>query len=130
MIGAWSSKVGSSAPSLVVWHSLSSFLSLIMSSTAWQPRPDLMADIIDRFVTLVAPVVSYSLLGLTALLAILIYRIYLHPLSHVPGPKLAAATGLYEFYFDGCLGGKYYWEIMRMHDEFGKRSPPGNPSLS
>ena len=49
-----------------------------------------------------------------------IYRLYLHPLSHVPGPKLAAITPLYEFYHDACRGGKYYWRIQEMHQEHGK----------
>ena len=80
-----------------------------------------MAHIMERLVGLALPAASYSIIGLVALLTLFIYRLYLHPLSHIPGPKLAAASGLYEFYYDACLGGKYYWEIMRMHDEYGKK---------
>lgn len=48
-----------------------------------------------------------------------IYRLYFHPLSKFPGPKLAALTHLYEFYYDAIKGGKYLWEIQRMHDQYG-----------
>ncbi|KAF7858483.1 hypothetical protein EAF04_009083 [Stromatinia cepivora] len=43
----------------------------------------------------------------------------LHPLSHIPGPKLAAATFLYEGWFDLILGGRYTHEIKRMHEFYG-----------
>lgn len=43
-----------------------------------------------------------------------------HPLSHIPGPKLAAATWLYECWFDLILGGMYTKEIQRMHEVYGK----------
>jgi hypothetical protein len=44
----------------------------------------------------------------------------LHPLSKVPGPKLAAATFMYEGWFDLVLGGRYTHEIKRMHNIYGK----------
>jgi cytochrome P450 len=77
----------------------------------------------ELILTVVGPLQSVfaALLAVaTGCIAIAFYRIYLHPLSHVPGPKVAAATSLYEFYYDGCLGGRYYWEIMRMHEQHGK----------
>jgi cytochrome P450 len=42
-----------------------------------------------------------------------------HPLSHIPGPKVAAATWLYEAWFDLILGGRYTNEIKRMHEVYG-----------
>lgn len=48
-----------------------------------------------------------------------IYRIYFHPLSKIPGPKLAAATHLHEFYHDVIRGGKFIWEIEKMHRAYG-----------
>ncbi|KAH7303811.1 cytochrome P450 [Stachybotrys elegans] len=43
----------------------------------------------------------------------------LHPLSHVPGPKLAAATYLPEFYHDVILVGRYTHAIQKMHEQYG-----------
>ncbi|KAJ5578592.1 uncharacterized protein N7459_007556 [Penicillium hispanicum] len=43
----------------------------------------------------------------------------LHPLSKFPGPKLAAATFLYEGWFDLIRGGRYTHEIKRLHETYG-----------
>jgi hypothetical protein len=52
-------------------------------------------------------------------LARTIYRLYLHPLSRFPGPKLTAATGLVEIYYDVVRGGKFLWEMEKMHETYG-----------
>ncbi|KAH9909477.1 cytochrome P450 [Xylariomycetidae sp. FL2044] len=43
----------------------------------------------------------------------------MHPLSHIPGPKIAAMTPLYEFWFEMILWGRYTKEIQRMHEIYG-----------
>ncbi|KAF2027534.1 cytochrome P450 [Setomelanomma holmii] len=43
----------------------------------------------------------------------------LHPLSRFPGPKLAAATYLPEFYHDVVRFGCYTKEIRKMHERYG-----------
>ncbi|EXK33568.1 cytochrome P450 oxidoreductase [Fusarium oxysporum f. sp. lycopersici 4287] len=43
----------------------------------------------------------------------------LHPLSKIPGPKLAAATYLPEFYYDVILVGRYTHAIKQMHEKYG-----------
>jgi hypothetical protein len=49
-----------------------------------------------------------------------IYRLYLSPLSKFPGPKLAALTLWYEFYYDVVKEGRYSWEIAEMHKKYGR----------
>ena len=50
-----------------------------------------------------------------------IYRLFFHPLSHIPGPRLAAVSYIYQFYFDVIKGGKYIWEVRRLHEEYGNK---------
>ncbi|EDN92795.1 hypothetical protein SS1G_08659 [Sclerotinia sclerotiorum 1980 UF-70] len=47
------------------------------------------------------------------------YRLYLSPIAKFPGPKLAALTLWYEFYFNVIRDGQWLWEIKRMHEEYG-----------
>ena len=56
--------------------------------------------------------------------SLVIYRLCLSPLASVPGPKLAAASGWYEFYYDCLLAGKFIFEIERMHKVYGKQMHP------
>jgi hypothetical protein len=48
-----------------------------------------------------------------------LYRVTLHPLAKFPGPKLAAMTYYYEFYYDGIKIGMYTAEIESMHEQYG-----------
>jgi len=53
----------------------------------------------------------------------IVYQLYFSPLAKFPGPKLAAATRLYELYYDLALGGQYTFRIRDMHKQYGA-SPP------
>lgn len=48
-----------------------------------------------------------------------IYSVYLGPLSKFPGPKLAAATLCYEFYYDIVCDGRYSWKTRELHKQYG-----------
>lgn len=65
----------------------------------------------------------FTTLGLGLLAYILlrsIYRLYFHPLRKIPGPKLAAITYAYEFYYNVIKRGMYIWEIERLHQVYGQ----------
>ena len=69
---------------------------------------------------------DYLSLGILALvvylfygLALVVYRLYFHSLSKFPGPKLAASTLWYEFFYDVVLDGKWVWRIKEMHERYG-----------
>ena len=49
-----------------------------------------------------------------------IYRLYFDPLSKFPGPKIAALTLWYEFYYDVIKRGRYTFEIEKMHKVYGQ----------
>ena len=49
------------------------------------------------------------------------YRLYFHPLSSVPGPKLAAFTFWYEVYYDLIQSAQFPWKIVDLHEKYGKR---------
>jgi hypothetical protein len=61
------------------------------------------------------------LFGLWTLFSVfkVVYRLYFHPLSKFPGPKLAACTFLYEGYYDIIKRGKYVHRIEEMHQQYG-----------
>lgn len=63
-----------------------------------------------------------GVISLVVGLLTVIYRLYAHPLAEFPGPRLAVATFLYEFYYDVVKGGMYIWEIERMHEKYGTSS--------
>jgi hypothetical protein len=47
------------------------------------------------------------------------WRLLWSPLAKFPGPKLAAVTLWYEFYYDVIKNGRYMWEIEKMHTKYG-----------
>ena len=50
---------------------------------------------------------------------LLIYRLYYAPVAKFPGPRLAAITFFYEFYYDVWLEGQYTWKIQDLHKQYG-----------
>lgn len=48
-----------------------------------------------------------------------VYNLYFHPLAKFPGPKLAAASHLYEFYWSVVRDGQFIWVLERLHKEYG-----------
>lgn len=49
------------------------------------------------------------------------YNLFFHPLSHIPGPWLAGASYLPEFYYDVLRSGRYTRKIIEMHEKYGRR---------
>src|ERR1700753_1185421 len=67
---------------------------------------------------------SFSLILLLSaticyLLCLTVYRFYLSPVAKFPGPRLAALTFWYEFYYDVIRKGKYTWKIQELHQKYG-----------
>ena len=49
-----------------------------------------------------------------------LYRLVLSPIADFPGPRLAALTFWYEFYYDVVLQGRYTWKIKDLHERYGE----------
>ncbi|KAJ5613912.1 cytochrome P450 [Penicillium herquei] len=59
-------------------------------------------------------------LGIVPALAVrATYRLFFHPLSTFPGPKIAAVSHLYEFYYDVIRNGTYIEKVDEMHQKYG-----------
>ena len=54
---------------------------------------------------------------------LVIYRLFFHPLAAIPGPRLASATYLYEWYYDLWLGGQYHFKLKELHKAYGTSLP-------
>ncbi|KAF8850501.1 putative cytochrome P450 [Acephala macrosclerotiorum] len=52
-------------------------------------------------------------------IALAIYRLRFHPLAKFPGPKLAALSSWYEFYYDVYNDGRFIWQLQSMHEKYG-----------
>ncbi|KAL8791162.1 MAG: hypothetical protein Q9195_006001 [Heterodermia aff. obscurata] len=46
-------------------------------------------------------------------------RLFFSNLAHIPGPRLAALTSWYEFYYDVVKPGQFVWKIKDLHAEYG-----------
>ncbi|KAF7596079.1 hypothetical protein BBP40_003341 [Aspergillus hancockii] len=47
------------------------------------------------------------------------YRLFFSPIAGFPGPKLAAATEWYEFYFQLAKDGQWGNQVRRLHEQYG-----------
>jgi len=50
-------------------------------------------------------------------------RLYLHPLSGVPGPRLASISTLYGFYYNYIQDGTYSKQFAGLHKKYGEYFP-------
>ena len=55
------------------------------------------------------------------IIGLYLYRLLFHPLAKFPGPKLAAISNWYEFYWDVLQHGKFTEHIQDLHKQYGMR---------
>ena len=88
------------------------------------PRPALGADpkmlgLEDYSVAVLVPT-AFVIYIVGTLLYTAVYNLFFHPLAHIPGPRLAAATYLYQTYFSLAGGhSRYYVKIKALHEIYG-----------
>ena len=71
-------------------------------------------------------IVTWSQIGLLVVVLFLLYisfllaaRFIFSPIAKFPGPKLAASTFFYEFYYDFVCRGRYEFKIEELHEQYG-----------
>ncbi|KAF2176548.1 cytochrome P450 [Zopfia rhizophila CBS 207.26] len=60
-----------------------------------------------------------SVILIVYLASLCLYRLFFHPLAKLPGPKLAALSNWYEFYYDVLLHGNFTSHIQELHEQYG-----------
>lgn len=80
-----------------------------------------MAILSSALVTIDLPVTLLSLLigSILYFCYVTVYRLFLSPIAHFPGPKLAAWTYWYEFWYDVIAEPEYTFKIGRLHKIYG-----------
>ncbi|THH33280.1 hypothetical protein EUX98_g884 [Antrodiella citrinella] len=63
--------------------------------------------------------VNLFAVGGVVLLVAVVRRVYLHPLAHFPGPKLAAATYWYTAYYEVWKDGGLVEHLVELHKQYG-----------
>ena len=71
-----------------------------------------------------------SVVALAALILVniglVVYRLQFYPLAYIPGPKIAAATRWFKFYYDILKYPfrQYMYKVNRMHQQYGASQYP------
>lgn len=68
----------------------------------------------------VALLLGTTVASLLYLVGLAVYRLYLSPIAKFPGPKLAALSRWYEFYYDCVLPGQFTFHIQELHKQYGQ----------
>jgi hypothetical protein len=50
---------------------------------------------------------------------LVLYRLFFSPIAGFPGPRLAAVTHYYEFYYNWWLQGQYIFKLEELHEKYG-----------
>jgi hypothetical protein len=69
--------------------------------------------------SLLASSAAAGFIVVSYLTALYLYRVFFHPLAKYPGPKLAAASNWYEFYYDVYRQGDFTRHIQELHKKYG-----------
>jgi hypothetical protein len=63
--------------------------------------------------------VTFLLLGVY-IVGLALYRLYFSPIAKFPGPKLAALSRWYEFYYEVVRKGQFTFRIQELHKQYGR----------
>ncbi|KAJ8068587.1 hypothetical protein OCU04_002299 [Sclerotinia nivalis] len=95
------------------------------SLTPHNPNPNQYTSIpYPQIMELLDPLINHWIACLVIMflvyqVALLVYRLWICPLARFPGPRLAAGSLWYEFYYDVWLEGQYTFKIRELHEIYG-----------
>ena len=104
-------------------------LLMVSPALSWSSSPSLQASCSARRVLKMGLLFTLSLSDIVVILslfsaaytaALVLYRLYFHPLAKFPGSVLARSTFLYEFGHTYFRNGTYYLRVKEMHRKYGK----------
>jgi hypothetical protein len=70
----------------------------------------------------IAVLTTSVVIWLSYLIGLAVYRLYFSPIARFPGPKIAALTKWYEFYYDVILKGQFTFQTQKLHKKYGTSS--------
>ena len=78
----------------------------------------LLTELVQEGALLSFRLLTLSIIGLS------LYRLFFSPLAGFPGPKLAALTQWYEFYWNVVKQGQFTFHLQDLHDKYGRPDFP------
>ncbi|KAK8102363.1 cytochrome P450 [Apiospora sp. TS-2023a] len=80
--------------------------------------PPFIDDSVVAQLKILLPITVYRLASLGYVLSLVIYRIWFHPLSHFPGPKLLSALHL-PYLYSSLVRGSWVRRMPKLHQRYG-----------
>ena len=93
---------------MLIWSSSNSLFKMSLGDSF-----PIKTSVLNSYVILLLP------LAVLYVVTLLVYRLYYASVAKFPGPRLAAITFFYEFYYDVWLEGRYTWKIQELHKQYG-----------
>ena len=70
--------------------------------------------------SLLRPFLLLAFCGFCYVAVVAIHRLYFNPLAKFPGPRLAALTNMYQFYYDVIHDGRFIFHTQELHRQYGQ----------
>lgn len=96
-------------------YDIGSYQNFLHTTISWDQLQTLISGL-----TLKRLLPAVAILYVCGVASVVFYRLYLHPISRFPGPRIAAATGWYQAYYDIVKKGKMTQNIAKLHEIYGE----------
>ena len=70
--------------------------------------------------SLFRPFLLLAFCGSCYIAFVAVYRLYFSSLANFPGPRLAALTNMYQFYYDVIHDGRFIFHTQQLHKQYGQ----------